>query len=254
MAQLPGADIVPTGTWLVLGASSPIARAFARLVGTTTDLVLCGRDLVDLQHTAADLRIRNGKRVDVVAFDALDANTHTTLATYLQTATAPLNVFLAFGSMPEQADMDADPTLAVKTIHANYAGAVSILQHIAPILERNGSGVVVVIGSVAGDRGRLKNYIYGSAKAGLHTYLQGYRARMFRRGVKVLTIKPGFLDTGMTWAAGPLPMAMAPEAFAKAVINAVNRSAEIVYIPWPWRWIMAIIRAVPESLFKRTNI
>lgn len=258
MGRAPGAReamrATTDGTWVILGASSPVARAFAREAGCGADLVLCGRDLDDLGRTAADLRVRRGRRVDVVPFDALDEASHKALAAHLEAMPAPLNVFLAFGFMPEQAEMDADPALAVKTIQANYGGAVSILQHLAPILERHGAGTVVALGSVAGDRGRLKNYVYGSAKAGLHAYLQGYRARMFRKGVKVLTVKPGFLDTGMTWSAGPLPMAMAPDSFAKAVMKAVRGRAEVIYVPWPWRWIMTIIRSVPEAIFKKTNI
>ncbi len=241
-------------TWVILGASSAVARAFARAVGNGADLILCGRDLADLAHMAADLHVRHGRPVAVVPFDALDEASHRDLTARLEQQPGTLNIFLAFGSMPAQAAMDADPALALRTIQANYGGAVSVLQHLAPRLERQGAGIVVALGSVAGDRGRLKNYVYGSAKAGLHTFLQGYRARMFRAGVRVLTVKPGFLDTSMTWAAGPLPMAMAPADFARALLRSMRGGAETIYLPWPWRWIMAIIRIIPESLFKRTNI
>lgn len=243
------------GTWVVLGASSAAARAFARLVGGRgCAVVLAGRDIEDMERTAGDIRVRGAAAVRVVRFDALDPATDPALPAALEGLPGPVNLFLAFGIMPSQAEIDARPELVDAVMAANLSGAGRILLRLAPLLEAQGRGHVVVLGSVAGDRGRLKNYVYGASKAGLHAFLQGYRARMHRAGVHVLTVKPGFLDTAMTWAQGPLPLALAPDDFAVLVMRAVERRAEVAYVPWPWRWIMTIIRAVPERLFKRTNI
>ena len=128
-----------------------------------------------------------------------------------------LNAVLLFASMPEQKDMDATPELAHDCIAATYGGAVSILQHLAPHIEARKGGTIIGIGSVAGDRGRLKNYIYGSAKAGLHTYLAGLRNRLGRSGAHVLTAKLGFVDTALTWGAPGIFLAASPEMVAQQV-------------------------------------
>jgi NAD(P)-dependent dehydrogenase (short-subunit alcohol dehydrogenase family) len=191
-------------TWLVLGASSSVARAFARVAaGDGADVILAGRDTDDLKRTAGDVAIRTGGTVNVLPFDAEDPASHEAFAADVGKRADFLNVFLAFGAMPEQDEIDADFALAERTIAVNYTGAISVLHRLAPILEEQGDGHVVVLSSVAGDRGRLKNYVYGSAKAGLNTYLQGLRARLFRKGVSVTTVKPGFMDTDMTWGLAP---------------------------------------------------
>jgi short-subunit dehydrogenase len=243
-------------TWLVLGASSAAARAFAREAARHGDnLLLAGRDAEDLERSAADARGRYGHKAEVLAFDATAFDHHAAVAAEARRRTdGRLNVFLAFGVMPEQGAMDADFQLARWTIDTNYTGAVSILSHLAPILEAQGGGRVVVLGSVAGDRGRLRNYLYGSTKAALHTYLQGLRARLGRAGVRVVTIKPGVLDTAMTWGLAKLPLMASPEVFARAAYRAAGYGPEVVYIPRAWQLIMTIIRAVPEAIFKKTNI
>ena len=166
-------------TWVVLGASSSIARAFAlEAAAEGANVVLAGRDRDDLDRSAADIGIRHNVAVRVAEFDAEAIDTHDAFVAKCAELAAefgggPLNVFLAFGLMPDQAAIDRDPDQAQRTIQATYAGAVSVLHRLAPKLEAQGKGHVVVLGSVAGDRGRIKNYVYGSAKAGLHAYLQG---------------------------------------------------------------------------------
>jgi short-subunit dehydrogenase len=122
------------------------------------------------------------------------------------------------------------------------------------MFEAHKAGRIVVLGSVAGDRGRLSNYVYGSAKAGLHAYLQGLRARLWRSGVTVTTVKPGPVDTAMTYGLDKLPLLVQPEAVAAACLKAAQQGAEQVYVPVPWRLIMAVIRAIPERIFKRLSI
>ncbi|HEX2113298.1 MAG TPA: SDR family NAD(P)-dependent oxidoreductase, partial [Alphaproteobacteria bacterium] len=236
-------------TWLVLGASSAIARAFARVAASEgADVILAGRDRDDLDKTAADIAIRSGRRALVVDFDALDYGSHAALmARAKQEAGAgTLNVFLAFGTMPSQTEIDADPQLAFRTIGSNYTGAVSVLQAAAPALEAQKRGAVIALSSVAGDRGRIKNYVYGSAKAGLSAYLQGLRARLFRSGVTVTTVKPGFVDTAMTFGIPGMFLVASPEFVARACLAAARRGREEVYVPFFWWGIMTIIRNIPE--------
>lgn len=240
-------------TWLILGASSAIARAFALAAARDSDLILAGRDLDDMERTAADIRIRTGRAVRVESFDAADRDSHRDFAEGCRIE-GRLNVFLAFGLMPPQEEMERDFATLEACVAVNYLGAVSILSRLAPLLEAKGDGLVAVLGSVAGDRGRLKNHVYGSAKAGLHCWLEGFRARMFRKGVSVTTVKPGFVDTAMTWGEIDSPLMASPEAFAEAVLKAAGNRREVVYVPFFWRFIMLIIRHVPERIFKRTNI
>jgi NAD(P)-dependent dehydrogenase (short-subunit alcohol dehydrogenase family) len=244
-------------TWLVLGASSSVARAFGRLVAARgAAVLLAGRDSDDLNRSAADLTARYGAPAHVLAFDARD---RASIASVIEQCGAhvpagALDVFLAFGSMPEQAEMEADPALAVATIEANYTGAVALLLGLAPLLEAGRRGHVIVLGSVAGDRGRLKNYIYGSAKAGLATFTAGLRNRLFRAGVLVTTVKPGFMDTAMTWGLPGMFLVAQPDDAARACLEAALKGREIVYYPRFWALIMLIIRLIPERIFKKLSI
>lgn len=243
-------------TWLILGASSPIARAFAHAVAEEGEAVLlAGRDGEDLGRCANDIAIRHGVAATVLAFDALELDTHDSFVQACGgAAEGPLSVFVAFGSMPEQADIDAQVGLGLSAIAATYSGVVSVLHRLAPMLEAQGTGHVVVLGSVAGDRGRLKNYVYGSAKAGLHVYLQGLRARLWRAGVSVTTVKPGFIDTAMTWGLPGTFLVASPKACARACLRWAHSGKEVGYFPRFWWIIMTIIRAIPERIFKRLSI
>jgi short-subunit dehydrogenase len=242
-------------TWVILGASSAIGRAFARQAAQRgADVILAGRDGPDLARTAADIGIATGRQVLVAAFDALDSASHAALAARIAPLPGLVNVALLFGIMPDQATMDADPGQARACIETGLVGAVSILQTLAPGLEQRRGGVVVGFGSVAGDRGRLKNYVYGAAKAGLHTYLAGLRNRLGRHGVHVMTVKPGFVDTAMTFGLPGMFLVAQPEAVARACLDAASRRRDVIYVPGFWWAIMAVIRAVPERVFKRLSI
>jgi short-subunit dehydrogenase len=242
-------------TWILLGASSPIGRAFAEQVARDgSHLILAGRDVEDMEATAAHLRIATASTVEVARFDAADLSSHAAVASEWSQRPGRLNVVLLFAAMPEQKDMDAAPDLALHCIAATYAGAVSILHHLAPHIEQRKAGTIIGFGSVAGDRGRLKNYIYGSAKAGLHTYLAGLRNRLARSGVHVLTAKPGFVDTAMTWGAPGVFLVASPQMVARKCLSAARRKRNVCYVPWFWSPIMLIIRSVPEMIFKRLSI
>jgi short-subunit dehydrogenase len=243
-------------TWLVLGASSAIARAFARLVARRGHgVILAGRDRADLDILAQDLIVRGAAEAHVLAFDALDFGAHDQFARDCRRlAPGRLCVFLAFASMDDQSAIDAAPDLALGTINAGFSGPVSVLHRLAPELEAQEGGHVIVLGSVAGDRGRRKNYVYGATKAGLHTYLQGLRARLFRHGVTVTTVKPGFVDTAMTFGRPGLFLVAPPRAVAEAALNAALKGREEIYTPWFWALIMLIIKAIPERMMKRLDI
>ncbi len=242
-------------TWLVLGASSSVARAFSLVAAEDgADVLLAGRDMDDMERTAADIHSRTGRKAEALTFDAEDTATHADFVELCRGKSEFLNVFLAFGAMPEQDEIDSDFALAERTIAVNYTGAMSVLHRLAPVLEEQGDGHVVVLSSVAGDRGRLKNYVYGSAKAGLTTYLQGLRARLFRKGVSVTTIKPGFMDTDMTWGIEGMFLVASPDMAARACLKAAHKRRHVVYVPFFWWGIMNIIRHIPEFIFKRMNI
>ncbi len=242
-----------TDTWLILGASSSLARAFAAEVAQQgCNIILAGRDEEDMEATAADLSIRYNTSAQTANFDAIRMDTHKGFAATIdQMAQGTLNIFLVFAQMPEQDDIDADPALVVPTVTATYSGAVSVLHYLAPLLEQRQAGHVVVVGSVAGDRGRIKNYVYGSAKAGLHAYAQGLRARLFKSGIGVTTVKPGFLDTAMTWDAEGMFLVSSPEAAAADIHKAVTKGKEVIYTPRFWWVIMTIIKHIPEAIMKK---
>jgi decaprenylphospho-beta-D-erythro-pentofuranosid-2-ulose 2-reductase len=241
-------------TWLILGGSSAVGRAIAFAAAERGhDVLIAGRDLDDLERSAADIRISTGRRAIVLPFDATMVDSHAAFAADAARRTDVLNVALVFGVMPPQEEMDRDPGKAAQCIEGCFTGAVSILHHLAPHLEAKGSGIVIALGSVAGDRGRLKNYIYGGAKAGLHVYLAGLRNRLARKGVHVMTVKPGFVDSAMTWGMPGLFLVAGPQDVARACLRAAQKRTDILYVPWFWRWIMAIICAIPERIFKRLS-
>jgi short-subunit dehydrogenase len=242
-------------TWLIVGASSAIARAFARLAAARGDRVLlAGRDQEDMATTACDLEVRSGVETHVLLFDAVQYETHDAfLARVAERRHGRLNVFLAVAAMGEQAELADDTARELALAEATYLGPLSILSRLAALLEADGAGRIVVLGSVAGDRGRPKNYSYGSAKAGLHAYLSGLRGRLWRKGVSVTTIKPGFVDTAMTWGLPGLFLVASPEAAARACMRHALAGAEVRYVPAFWWAIMTVIRLIPERLFKRLN-
>ena len=240
--------------WLVLGASSAIARAFVRQIASRgASITLSGRDLEDLQASAADALQRGACRVHAVECDVTDAVSRDALVAQVRATAGVLSVLVAVGDMPEQARLDQDPTLLQRMIAANYGGPVAVLQGLAPLFEGQRGGRVVVIGSVAGDRGRRKNYLYGSAKAALATYTEGLRARLHAFGTSVTLVKPGFVDTAMTWGLPGLFLVASPAACAQSILSAADRGRATVYHPAFWRLIMLVIRLLPAAVMKRMN-
>jgi decaprenylphospho-beta-D-erythro-pentofuranosid-2-ulose 2-reductase len=244
------------GTVLILGAVSAIARgvadAFAR---RGYDLYLAGRDLEELERLASDLQVRHGVSVDFGQFDALAMGNHAALVRGIVTEVGELaGVVWAVGYMPAQEEALSDPSQVRRIVDTNFTAAMSVLDACAANLVNMGSGFIVAISSVAGDRGRQSNYYYGAAKGALTLYLQGLRNRLYPTGVRVLTVKPGFVDTSMTWGLPGLFLVASPEQVGGAIASAVERGRDVLYVPWFWRYIMLIIRHIPERLFKRLKL
>lgn len=242
-------------TWIILGATSSMARALARQLSMRgVSLLLCGRDFDDLRSTAADCMARGAHDAQACAFDARDANSFAAIIDRALTQEGMINCAVFVGSMPSQDAIDADPNLIHGTIQDNFTGPATFLQMLAPELEARGGGTIVGVGSVAGDRGRIGNYVYGSAKAGFATYLSGLRNRLTRAGGHVVTVKPGFVDTAMTWDVEGMFLVAAPEKVASDILNAVKKQKNVIYTPFFWRYIMLIIRNIPEFIFKKMSI
>ena len=243
-----------TEHWLVLGASSAIARAFVREVARRGAAVtLAGRDNGDLEAIASDARLRGASRAVVLHCDAADAASRDACVRQVPVTGAQLNLLLAIGNMPEQQAMDDDPALLSNMLATNFSGPVDLIQKLVPQFEAQRGGRIVVIGSVAGDRGRRKNYLYGSAKAGLGLYADGLRARLYAAGATVTLIKPGFVDTAMTWGLPGLFLVASPADCARQILRAADRGAATAYVPFFWRYIMLIIRLIPAQIMKKLS-
>ncbi len=242
-------------TWIILGASSAIARAFCRELAERGDaMVLAGRRKDDLDATATDLKARGASAVDVVLFDARDPSSFDAVIDTVDGVEGLISAAVFVGSMPTQEAIDADPTLIDGTVFDSFTGPAHFLTQLAPKMEERGGGTIVGVGSVAGDRGRLGNYVYGAAKAGFATYLQGLRNRMGREGVHVMTVKPGPVDTPMTFGMDDLPFMAQPETVARDIMRGVERKRNVIYTAKIWWVIMMVIRSIPEAIFKKLSI
>lgn len=239
---------------LILGAASDMAVALAHaFAGQGFNVLLAARQAGRLAETVNDLKIRHDVAATAVEFDALDFAGHAGF--YRSLPASPDVAICVFGYLGDQQVAQGDFAEAQKIINTNYTGAVSILNIIANDFERRGSGTIIGISSVAGDRGRQSNYLYGSAKAAFTAYLSGLRNRLFKRGVHVVTVKPGFVRTKMT--AGlplPKPITAKPAQVAADVYRAYARQSNVVYSLWMWRFIMLLIRHMPEGIFKRLKL
>ncbi len=241
-------------TLLILGAGSDIAMAIARKFGMSGyDIQLAGRNMNALELLKNDLIIRYNVNACAVAFDACNFDLHAGF--YESLHPKPEITVSVFGYLGDQKTSQEDWSEARKIINTNYLGAVSVLNIIASDYERKNSGTIVGISSVAGERGRQSNYIYGSAKAGFTTYLSGLRNRLFKSSVHVLTVLPGFVYSQMTVNLSLPPLLTAkPDEVANAVYLAVRKKKNTIYVKWIWRWIMLIIKAIPEAIFKKKNL
>lgn len=238
---------------LLIGATSAIGRALSReLAARGARLHLAARNDPEVERIAADLRIRYDIPVSCSHFDAADSSSHSAVVADAAAALAPLDlVVITIGEIGNQARAEAEMDVARRMIESNYTGIVSVLTHVANRLEQQRHGTIVVLSSVAADRGRRANYVYGSAKGGLERFLQGLRARLAIANVRVLTVKPGLVDTRMTFGRPGMVLVASPQRVALTIIRAIDRKRSVIYVPWFWFWIMLAVRAMPERLFRR---
>lgn len=243
-----------TRTALILGARSDMAKAIARkLAASGFAIQLAARNSSTLAAEKTDIELRYGVPVSVHEFDALSTETHADFVAGLPTL--PDVAISAVGLMGQQAESETDVEAAIRVIRSNFEGPASILGLLANRFVERGSGVLVGISSVAGDRGRAVNYVYGSAKAGFTAYLSGLRNRLAKTGVHVVTVLPGFVATQMTEGMNlPARLTAEPAEVAEHVFRAIERRRDTIYVRPIWRVIMTIIRNVPEPIFKRLKI
>ncbi len=241
---------------LILGGSSEIAQAVARaLVGDRVRrIALAGRDSDALASAAQTLRSVGAAEVTVHGFDAKDTATHETLVEGLFKASDWDVVLLAFGQLgdPPRAEPNADRAVDLATV--NYVGALSVGLRVAERMRTQGHGVLVVLSSVAGERPRASNFVYGSTKAGLDAFATGLGDALHGTGVRVMVVRPGFVRTRMTADLDEAPLATSPEQVASAVVSGLRSGKETVWVPGTLRLVMSGLRHLPRSLFRRLDL
>jgi decaprenylphospho-beta-D-erythro-pentofuranosid-2-ulose 2-reductase len=241
---------------LIIGATSAIAESSARIFAGRGDaLFLAGRDAARLQAIAEDLRVRGAHMALTFTLDVAQMDRYELL---LQSATEQMGgldaALIAHGTLSDQAACQASVELLLQELHTNAVSAMALCTLLANHFEAQRSGTIAVISSVAGDRGRSSNYVYGSAKAAVTAFSSGLRQRLRPAGVAVVTIKPGFVDTPMTRAFKKGALWASPAAVAASIVRAMDRGTPVIYTPWFWRAIMCIIRSIPERIFLRLKL
>jgi decaprenylphospho-beta-D-erythro-pentofuranosid-2-ulose 2-reductase len=242
---------------LVMGAGSAIAEATARVFAQRGDaLFLVGRTADVLESMCADLRVRGAKAVGMHVMDANDFPGHEAMLNVAESSLGGLDVVLiAHGTLSDQKACEASVERTLHELNTNGVSVVALLTRVAARFEQRRAGTIVVISSVAGDRGRQSNYVYGSAKALVTTFTSGLRQRLYPLGISVVTIKPGFVDTPMTAAFPKGALWAKPQQIAAGIVSSIDRgSATVLYLPWFWRMIMLIIRSLPETIFLRLKL
>ncbi|MCW9024894.1 MAG: SDR family oxidoreductase [Gammaproteobacteria bacterium] len=241
---------------MIIGATSAIAQEVARQYASPgCQLFLVARDESKLDIVKADLLSRGAGNVATACMDFSVASDFNTV---LDNANAFLGsidtVLIAYGTLPDQVACAESSDETLKALNLNLVSVISVLTVLGNYFEKQQSGTIAVISSVAGDRGRQSNYVYGAAKGGLSIFLQGLRNRLATKGVNVLTIKPGFVDTPMTKAFDKGPLWASPKTVAKSIVKAIEKNKDTLYVPWFWFWIMLIIKFIPEKIFKRMSL
>ena len=236
---------------VVFGATSAISQAFLNLVSKKyNSIVLVARDSVQLEEIAAHVRIVSSAKVEVIVSDLSDIEAHAKLIE--QSCNGGVTcALISYGQLTDQERCKIDPAYAMDQFTLNGTSTISLSAAVASEFAKQGGGVLAVVGSVAGDRGRRSNYYYGAAKSAVASFLSGLRSDMLQHGVTVVTVKPGFVDTPMTkdfkkgflWASA--------EKVAEDIATAIEKRRSELYTPWFWRYIMLVIKCIPEFLFKK---
>jgi len=240
---------------LIVGATSAIAKAAAREFASRGDaLFLAARNSSALQAEADDLRLRGATIAGCGTFDARDL---AALPKIVDDAVASLNgldqALIAHGTLSDQGACETSTALLVEEFNVNALSVMALCLTLAQRFAVQGHGVIAVISSVAGDRGRKSNYIYGAAKASVSAFLSGLGQQLHAKGVRVVTIKPGFVDTPMTASFAKGALWASPTHVARDIRRAMDRGTPVLYTPWFWRGIMFVVRSVPETVFRRLS-
>ena len=235
---------------VIIGATSAIAQEVAKLYAVQGARLFCvARDEQKVIAVASDLRARGAEEVSVYVADLRARDVHADIVARSQSVLGTIDcVIIAHGVLPDQHVLDHDVDATIESFMINAVSVISISHRYAEVLEQQGSGSLVGISSVAGERGRASNYAYGAAKAAMTAYYSGLAVRLRPAGVHVLTVKPGPVDTPMTKGI-KMPLMVPPRAVAADIVRAVSRRAIVLYTPGVWRFIMAVVRAIPDKIF-----
>jgi short-subunit dehydrogenase len=241
---------------LILGATSAIAYETARCFARDgAELFLVARSPEKLEAVANDLKVRGAKRVDTYVLDLTELEQHQDMFDAAINTLETLDMLLiAYGTLGDQKLCEESVADTMKEFTNNCTSVISLLTISANYFEQQRRGCIAVITSVAGDRGRQNNYVYGTAKAAVSTFLQGLRSRLYKAGVAVLTIKPGFVDTPMTAAHRKNILFASARTVGEGVYKAMLQKKDVVYLPWFWRPILLIVNIIPERVFKRLSL
>jgi decaprenylphospho-beta-D-erythro-pentofuranosid-2-ulose 2-reductase len=241
---------------LVLGATSGIAEATCRIWATQgASLFLVARNAEKLAAVAQDLRTRGASYVDTAVVDLDDTDKHPALLAHAVNSLTGMDIaYLAHGILGDQAEAEQDFNAAAQILYTNLMAPVSLLTWLANFCVQRHAGTLAVISSVAGDRGRKTNYLYGASKAGLSAFLAGLRNRIDREGVTVLTIKPGPIRTAMTAAMPNSEKFADVDSVAESIVSAIDKRKDVLNVPFQWQPIMFVVRNIPERIFKKMNL
>jgi short-subunit dehydrogenase len=241
---------------LIIGATSAIAHETAKcFAADAAELCLLGRDVDRLQANANDLKARGAKRVDTISANLSVLTDHQRLISDAMLALGGLDAALiAHGTLGDQGASQADIDETLRQFTTNATSYISLMTILGNHMEAQRRGCIAVISSVAGERGRGSNYVYGSAKSAVTQFASGLRARLAKSGVAVVTVKPGVVDTPMTAGIRKGPLTAKPGAVGRRIYEAMLKGDDVVYTPWFWSPIMLVVRSIPESVFKRTKM
>ncbi len=241
---------------LIVGATAAIATATARLYAADgARLFLVARNADHLQSVADDLRARGATQAETFALDLNEIARHGEMLTAAVAALGGLDAALiAYGTLSDQAACEASVDETLREWHTNATSTIALLTLLANDFERRRAGTIAVVTSVAGDRGRKTNYVYGAAKGALNVFVAGMRGRLAAAGVRVVTVEPGFVDTPMTAHLPKNALYASPDKVGADIHRAMQHGADVLYTPFFWRYIMLALKLVPERLFKRLSI
>lgn len=241
---------------VIIGATSAIAQATIREYAKQKHrLFLVARNKEQLNLISDDAKLRGAHEVDKFYLDTTDYGAHSELMNCINETLPSIDIVLiAHGTLPDQTACQNNVALMMQEVEINALSTIALLSHFANQMETQQTGDIAVISSVAGERGRQSNYIYGAAKSMVSTFLQGLRNRLYSKNINVLDIKPGFVDTPMTASFKKGLLWAQPEQVAKSIVKAIDKRKSTLYTPWFWRLIMLIIRNIPETIFKRLKL